>query len=237
MIVLAKANEGIKQLVWEAYLDGRQGAKKIRQYLKAKGVAEKEVEAVSERNIYRWTTEVKARYTEEQRALDEPFTLKPNLPEGVTREALPVLVDIMRRLFENPGSGGPNGLTVRVARWVSLLHPILASDDLDVVCNLALTYAHVERWAAIEGKEIGFKELDALVAFREWRSWQNKKAYRDAVNNGRAPKLEWRAYIALVASDPESVIKEEEARMGARCNALPVFVPGLETFKKRECDL
>ena len=163
-----------------------------------------------DRTVYRILEKIKGKYSDEQRALDQPWQLRPELVEEVDRDALPVLLEVLKWSLLEPELYAP--LTARMARWVSALAPAIKdTDNTSWVSFTVLMYARRERWAAIHGEKLDTSDLDAWVAFATWRSSEDFQLYDLAVKKGKvSPITTERTIRDLYAGQPGKAQAELE---------------------------
>lgn len=181
-------SEDVRREVWRLYLDTEaRSPRKIAEALEQDPRFDGRVP--SERTISNITKAIAGRYDDEQRHLDQPWQLRPanpdgTLPDGISVDAVPTLLSMLPGVAMNYGF---KYLTIRIARWVSILG--LWVDDLDAMKLYfrAGIYAARERWAAIENRPFNTTDLDTELAFARWRSKDRNTAYEMLVDKDLIP--------------------------------------------------
>ena len=203
----------IREAIFDTYMDGETRPAKILDRLLD---SFPEDQLPVERTVYRIIAEASGRYPDDQRALDQPWLLGPELARGagaVHHDALPVLIDILKASLMEPALYGT--LTVRMARWVSGLAPALKEAGATNAHFTALIYARRERWAVIEGKELETSDLDAWVAFAPWRSDKDLSLYRRAISEGLVPGITSATLLRDVYAGQPGMVQEQLERLAA----------------------
>ena len=181
---MAKYDEQ-REAVGKLYFRGIRGAKEIQERLGEEfgdGVA-------SERTVYRFIQELIPRYTAEEQALDEPWQLRPALPEGVTPEDVPVILKCVEDAIFR-GYIIPNRfVTNRDAQWIATLWRSMSDAEIGLIRFMAFAYGTRSRWAAIEGKPLDTSDLDSFIAFGSWRGKEQTRANETAIKLGQVPEL------------------------------------------------
>jgi len=79
--------------------------------------------------------------------------------------------------------------TAREATWWWRIHLVDPQLDNPSVWQVAGRFAQRE-WAQVfQGKPLALSDLEAFLAYRPWRSEENKKTYERAIKEGRIPGI------------------------------------------------
>ncbi len=189
----------------------------------------------SERTVSRITQQMKVRYPAEQQELDRPWQIRLAQPGDqlpAEADALPILLKCHREAAIFRGSGN---FSIRMARWVSRLHPVLG-DDVPRLLNIGYLYANRERWAIINDSTLDTTDLDHLVSFAPWSSPDAARLYRAAVEGGNIPGMEFkRTYrdmsFAVATHDDGVGHRETESEFAFDFRHLQATLPGLDMFR------
>lgn len=134
----------------------------------------------SDRQVYRYLADLEGNYTEEQRALDQPWQLRVGLAPGIQQDDIPILMNIGRILLDLPLA---SRLTIRTARWVSVIRRHAPEWPVVHLWQFAAWYSYRERAAATNGKaDFDTADLDVYLMYAPWRSDEKLEAYRTAID-------------------------------------------------------
>lgn len=174
---MAKKNQRHKE-IGEQYSLGKHSVKEISEELAARF----DDDVPSDMSIRRQLKKIEIHYTDYEKSLDAPWQLGQILPDGITVEDVPAILNCVKHAALDKDLTPV--VTIREAQWVAIIWRSMTDAPPEELRRLARWYAIRSRWAVIEGETLDTTDLDQFLAFGSWRGESEKRLYFAAIDLG-----------------------------------------------------
>ena len=136
----------------------------------------------SDMSIRRELKKIEIHYTDYEKSLDSPWQLGQILPDGITVEDVPAILNCVKHAALDKDL--TPAVTIREAQWVAIIWRSMTDAPPEELRRLARWYAIRSRWAVIEGETLDTTDLDQFLAFGSWRGEPEERLYSAAIDLG-----------------------------------------------------